>query len=190
MVLRGLVSFHRMVEADSLLSLGLSYARTSRNHCVEVTDLESKVPGASGSRASFSTDPISALRVLLTSRSHVHPAFIDHPNILLVSMFFCGTSTLSQVCSPSDDVSLPRVIIRSFNSWPSQMSKFSHPRFCIPYHTTVGILWCSFVSRSRGRSLIKPATLSAVTLHAGACREFEHISLMLLSRPHSPRTLE
>jgi hypothetical protein len=61
MVLRVFESLHGTEEAGLLLSLDLAYARMSRNNCVEVKDLKSKVPGASGSRASFSTDLISAL---------------------------------------------------------------------------------------------------------------------------------
>ena len=79
MVLRGFVSSHRIEEAGPLLSLGSAYARISCNYCVEVKDLESKVPGASGSRASVQHRPHQrALRVLLTSRSHVRPVLTSH----------------------------------------------------------------------------------------------------------------
>lgn len=86
MVLRGFVSFHRIGEAGSLLSLGLSYARMSRNYCVEVKDLELKVPVASGSRASVQHRPHqrapspSDFTLSRESSSSDIPLFIRHPS--------------------------------------------------------------------------------------------------------------
>jgi hypothetical protein len=150
MVLRGFVSSHRIEEADSLLSLGLGYTRMSCNYCVEVKDLESKVPGASGSRATFQHRPHqrapspSDFTLSRASSSSDIYHFTSHqcPSVINLTDHMSASS-----CAFTEDCHqrrTSRAISDVHSSHPSTLA--------LVYRSAISRSTRTFVSRSQGTS--------------------------------------